>query len=78
MTTIKVMRAAAASIQVLRPGGHWRIAVPDAYFPKYLCFLLLFLVIFFWSLANGCPSCLFPKVSFTIVVAVDKYFFFNV
>ena len=31
----KVMRAAAASIKVLRPGGHWRIAVPDAYFPKY-------------------------------------------
>ena len=31
----KVMQAAAASIKVLRPGGHWRIAVPDAYFPKY-------------------------------------------
>ena len=30
------MRAAAASIPVLRPGGFWRIAVPDAYFPKYL------------------------------------------
>ena len=77
MTTIKVMRAAAASIQVLRPGGHWRIAVPDAYFPKYLCFLLLFLVIFFWSLADCCPWCLFSKVSSTIVVAVDKYFFLD-
>ena len=32
----KVMRAAAGSFKVLRPGGHWRIAVPDAYFPKYL------------------------------------------
>ena len=30
------MRAAAASMKVLRSGGHWRIAVPDAYFPKYL------------------------------------------
>ena len=36
ITSFKVMRAAAASIQVLRPGGHWRIAVPDAYFPKYV------------------------------------------
>ena len=33
------MRAAAASIAVLRPGGRWRIAVPDAYFSKYLVFL---------------------------------------
>jgi len=34
LTPTQVMRAAAASIQVLRPGGHWRIAVPDAYFPN--------------------------------------------
>ena len=36
VTISKVMRAAAGSFKVLRPGGHWRIAVPDAYFPKYL------------------------------------------
>ena len=35
-THSKVLRAAAASFDVLKPGGRWRIAVPDAYFPKYL------------------------------------------
>ena len=78
MTTIKVMRAAAASIQVLRPGGHWRIAVPDAYFPKYLfCFCFL-IGNFFWSLADCCPLCLFSKVSSTIIVVVDNFFYIKV
>lgn len=34
LTPTQVMRAAAASMKALRPGGHWRIAVPDAYFPN--------------------------------------------
>ena len=41
---MQVMRAAAASIKVLRPGGHWRIAVPDAYFPKYFSLMHFFQV----------------------------------
>ena len=44
-THSKVLRAAAASIDVLKPGGRWRIAVPDAYFPKYLNIL-------FWNNNN--------------------------
>ena len=55
------MRAASASIQVLRPGAHWRIAVPDAYFPKYLFVLFLLLVIFFGHWPVAVFYAYFPK-----------------
>ena len=55
------MRAAAASMKVLRPGGHWRIAVPDAYFPKYI-------KVFAWRLFSQVFACIpkyFPDAYFS-------------
>ena len=48
------MRAAAASIKVLRPGGHWRIAVPDAYFPKYVSDYHIYSLVFSCSFSLKC------------------------